>query len=92
MQRISDLALWLLWRERCVLLLHTLLLGLLALGEVLVAELGQESFPVLHPQLRVFGQLPFDHQRLMIPTINRMWKGVVGSGWNKSCENVTLWQ
>lgn len=29
-----------------------------------MAELGQEALPVLHAQLGVLGQLPFDHQRL----------------------------
>lgn len=62
------LALWLRWREWCVLLLHALLLGLSALGQVLVAEFGQEAFPALHPQVGVFGQLPFDHQRLIQPS------------------------
>lgn len=61
-----DLALWLWRRERGVLLLHGLLLGFLALGEVLVAELGQEAFPVLRPQVWVFRKLLFDHQRLTV--------------------------
>ena len=63
----ADLAVWLWRRERRVLLLHALLLGLLALGQVLVAERGQKSLPALNPQVRVFGQLPLDHERLMMP-------------------------
>lgn len=42
-----------------------------------MAELGQEAFPALHPQVRVFGQLPFDHQCLMVPAVKRIWNGVV---------------
>lgn len=75
---MSDRALWLCWRERRVLLLHTLFLGLPALGQVLVAELGQEAFPALHPQVGVFGQLTFDHQCLMVPVARKYGMGVVG--------------
>lgn len=64
-----DLALWLWRRERGVLLLHALLLGFLALGKILVSELGQKALPVLHPQFRVFGQLPFNHQSLMVAAV-----------------------
>lgn len=55
------LALGLRRRERRVLLLDSLLLGLLAFGETLMAEVGQESLPALSPQLRVIRQLPLDH-------------------------------
>lgn len=72
-----DLAVWLRGRERRVLLHAPLLLGLLALGEVLVAEVWQESLPVLYPQLGVLGQLLFNHQRLTVPVVSRTrkWKG-----------------
>lgn len=55
------LALRLRRRERRVLLLDSLLLGLLAFGETLMAEVGQESLPALSAQLRVIRQLPLDH-------------------------------
>lgn len=46
-----------------------------------MAELGQEAFPALHPQVGVFGQLPFDHQCLVVPAVTeygmRRW-GVGG--------------
>ena len=41
-------------RERRVRLLLLLLERLLALAQVLLLELGQESLPVLVPQVRVF--------------------------------------
>lgn len=34
-----------------------------------MSELGQEALPVLHPQFGVFGQLPFDHQSLMVAAV-----------------------
>ena len=60
----THLALRLLGGERSVLLLLALLLGFLALGQVLVPEVGQEALPALCPELRVFSQLPLDHERL----------------------------
>jgi hypothetical protein len=54
---------WLLFgREGSVGLL--LQLRLLALGRVLLLELGQETIPRFGGQLRIFGQLSFDHESL----------------------------
>lgn len=56
------LAIWLRGWERCVfLLLNCLLLGLLALGDTLMAEVWQESLPALSAQLWVVRELSLDH-------------------------------
>lgn len=61
---VTDLALRLWRRERCVDSSRLLLLRLFPVTDVLRLELGQKSFPILRPQLRVLAQLVFDHQSL----------------------------